>query len=220
MVLSSDDDSTFSNVAVTIASGDAVPVKYQVSATTSSAATFELTSPYQGETGYLYEGTTAATNAGIATVTNYGVKLAGIRPEFDVEAFRDYYEVRFNTTFSDNSITVTNSIKASEGAGSREKVALMEYMSMGNQGQNEMLAVPPRPRNTVGIGNCDMFSIITLSWTESVTGLVSTSPAKGAVNLAVELAAGELTDRDTEWAAAATVFDYFTGTTLTTQLDA
>ena len=55
-------------VAVTIASGDAVSVKY-VAAATAAAATFELDEPWQGPTGYVIMVPTEATNIGITTLT-------------------------------------------------------------------------------------------------------------------------------------------------------
>lgn len=129
-VIKSDDDSTWTLVAVTVASGDAIPVKYKAAATTAAAATFELDIAYQGETGYVYEGTTAATNMGIATSnTLYGIKISGQVIPFQLNKY-PYQKVNFGVTLTNfTSTTVTgNGVSsigsaASPGSGVPEQIA-------------------------------------------------------------------------------------------------
>lgn len=136
MVLSSDDDATFANVAVTIASGDAVPVMYKIGATATNSATFELDEPWQGETGYVYEGTTAATNIGIATLTSdtWGLKFTGLKqpfaPQVD-ENIKISFEVltdSFGTYGSEYK-----AVKPNKGHGTWGEVAQLEAYAQGNE---------------------------------------------------------------------------------------
>lgn len=146
MVLSSDDDSTFANVAVTIASGDAVPVKYKVDGTTSAAATFDLDEPWQGETGYIYEGTTAATNIGVTTLAadTWGLKFTGKALPVDAEK-RNYEKVRFELGLDGDfasTVPVTYSVKANEGVGNYGQIAILERQAQMNEGQAWVDAYP------------------------------------------------------------------------------
>ena len=140
MVLSSDDDSTFALVAVTIASGNAVPSQYIVSATTSAAATFELDVPYQGETGYVYEGTTAATNVGISTtVTNWGIKMMSNPQTFQLNKY-NYQKITFKAWLDGfTATTVTGEgvssigVASNQGVNTSEQVAeLSEFCNYNN----------------------------------------------------------------------------------------
>jgi hypothetical protein len=181
------DDTNTVFIAVTIASGDANEVKYRVNGAVTLAAAFTLDAEYAGETGFVEGGTTAATHTGVATVTNYGVKLTGIQADFDVAAFRNYYANRFTATFSDEGVTlVTASQGARNGTGMWQQVALDEYMTWGYEGQNEMTSIPPKARETKVVENGE-YSVINIEWTETVSGLVSNSAAKGSVIIYCEL---------------------------------
>ena len=70
-------------------------------------------------------------------------KYTGVASDFDVNAFRNYYSNRFTATFSDTSTLNTHVQGALDGTGVWQQVAMDEYMSMGNQGENQMLSVPP-----------------------------------------------------------------------------
>ncbi len=136
MVLSSADDSTFALVAVTIASGDAVPVKYKAAATTSSAATFELDEPWQGETGYVYEGTTAATNIGVATLTSdtWGLKFTGVKQPFNPQVDENV-KVNFDVltdSFGEYGVEY-KAVAPTPGNGTYAQVAELEMYAQGNE---------------------------------------------------------------------------------------
>lgn len=132
-VIKSVDDSTFTSVAVTISSGDSIPVKYKVAATTSTVANFELDVPWQGSTGYLYEGTSATTsNIGIATVTGYwGLKFTGIRQPFDpISDSLVNQKVYFDITSEDfRTTTEYKIVKMNPGVGTYESVSYKEIYS-------------------------------------------------------------------------------------------
>jgi hypothetical protein len=139
MVLS-DPAGTPATVAVTIASGNAVPVKYVAAATTSSAATFELDVAYQGETGYIYEGTTAATHIGIsATVTGWGIKMMSNPQTFQINKY-NYQKITFKAWLDGfTATTVTGEgvssigVASNQGVGTSEQVAeLSEFCNYNN----------------------------------------------------------------------------------------
>lgn len=119
-------------VAVTIATGDAVPVKYKIAATATNSATFELDVPWQGETGYVYEGTTAATNIGIATVTGYwGLKFTGVKQPWNpIEDSLTNQKVYFDITSEDfGTLTEYKAQKMNPGVGTYEQVSYQEIYS-------------------------------------------------------------------------------------------
>lgn len=145
-----------------------------------------LSVPYQGATTTI---TASAANIRVAEATAAaaasGVRLTGVQADFDVNAFRDYYVNRFTVTFSDESTLITTT-GARTGSGVWQQVAMDEYMSYGFEGQNDMLAVPPRFRDQAVIeGN--KYGCMEISWTESIQGLVSLQGGKGSVLVYVDL---------------------------------
>jgi len=145
LVLSSENDSTFATIAVTIASGDAVPVKYKAAATTSSAATFTLDVPWQGETGYVYEGTTAASQTGVTTATGYwGLKFSGLEQPFNpITDELTNSLVSFDITTEDfGSLVEYKATKPKYGTGTYAQVA---YQEMYSQWMDKAPIISKRP---------------------------------------------------------------------------
>jgi hypothetical protein len=160
---------------------------------------------YQGDTGLVAGGTTAATQAGlVATPGDYGVRLTGVEAPFDVNAFRDYYANRFTTSFSDSSTLITVS-GAQNGNGVWQQVAMDEYLNYGFEGENNQLAVPSVPRDQVvkipGVaGNTaatSRYSALNITWNEDMRGLVAMAPAKGNVIVYLNLDSAGLLDTST-----------------------
>lgn len=147
-------------VAVTIATGNAVPTKYRAVGTVSAAASFELDQAYQGETGLILDGTTLATNSGVATViTTWGLKLTGLPTQFVIGAKR-YEKSRWATTLQGCGVTdvATASTVANEGIGTYEQIAEFEWFAQGFLGQLERIQVPPVQfiQNVSATGNYSM----------------------------------------------------------------
>lgn len=155
---------------------------YVIDAITGAVVTLNI--PYQGETA---TGVVAGYNP--TAGTNFGVRLRGVQAPFDVTSFRNYYVNRFTASFSDENVDITHIQGASEGNGTWQRVALDEYMNYGYEGQNEMIAIPPRARDQEvkipgkgGVTALDAkYSVINIKWEESITGLVSKSGAEGNV---------------------------------------
>jgi len=123
-------------VAVTIVTGDAIPVKYKYAATTTAAATFELDEPWQGPTGYIINGTTEATNCGTATLTSdtWGLKFTGVMEPFNPVTDK-WTMVHFDVlggAFGSFG-TEYKLVKANEGHGNWRAVATLEQYSQGNE---------------------------------------------------------------------------------------
>jgi hypothetical protein len=145
------DDSSFTNVTVTIASGNTAPVRYVAATAASSAASFTLDIPWQGETGYVIGGTTAATHTGVvSSVTAWGIKINGLPQTIDqfnpaTDLFR---KVRFkaslkNLTANTATSTITEAVAAKEGSGMLESVAVIENNGGFKKGREFISAYPP-----------------------------------------------------------------------------
>ena len=175
MVLSSSDDSTFAAVAVTAASGDLIPVKYKAAATTSAAATFELDLPWQGPTGYLYEGTGATTTSsiGIATLTSdtWGLKFTGVKQPFDPQVDENVkisFEV-LTDSFGDYG-TEYKAVIPTKGQGTWQEVAQLEAYTQGNETWYRNSAYPSTPYRREGIAGTGGlgYDIITVNFKNTV----------------------------------------------------
>lgn len=158
--------------------------------TVDSATQITLDIPFQGTTDAsvdddFYHLIPSAT--GLAD--NFGIRLTGVAADFDVAKDRHYFVNRFTATFSDEDIVVTHSQGARTGTGVWQQVAMDEYMNYGYEGQNELIAVPATPRDAEvkvpGVGSntalTSKYSTLNISWTETITGLVSQSGARGNV---------------------------------------
>jgi hypothetical protein len=140
----SDPAGTPTTVAVTIATGDAVPIKYIASAATTTAATFELDVPYQGETGYAYTGTTAATHVGTSTTnTLWGIKLSGQAIPFQLNKY-PYQKASFSVGLTNFTSTVVtgngvNSIGYAPNPGVNVFEQVAETLEFCNYNQGKTL---------------------------------------------------------------------------------
>lgn len=166
---------------------------YKVTAVTAGTATTPATMtldvPFQAESTTIAFGSTEFITAAAAAAAEWGITITGLAAPFDVNKFRNYYANRFTATFSDESTLVSHTQGARNGNGVWQQVALDEYMSYGFEGQNEMLAVPPTMRDQEvkipGVGSITSatakYSVLSLSWTESVSGIVHASTQVGQV---------------------------------------
>lgn len=165
-------------------------------ATVTSPTSITLEIAYQGITEAIAVADVVVITAANAAIADFGIKLTGVQADFDVNAFRDYYVNRFTASFSDTNVITTHLQGASEGNGAWQRVALDEYMNYGFEGQNEMAAIPPKPRDQevkvpgrgVITALTAKYSVVNIKWTEDITGLVSKSGAEGNVLIYLNLA--------------------------------
>ena len=168
---------------------------YLVSAV-NSPTSITLATPFVGTTGAVAVVNVEVIAAAAAATANFGVRLTGVVAPFDVNQFRDYYANRFTATFSDSTTLVTHVQGAQNGTGMWQQVAMDEYMSYGFEGENNQLAVPSIPRDSIvkipGIGGntnlTSKYSAINIAWEESISGLVSMAGGKGNVIIYTNLA--------------------------------
>jgi hypothetical protein len=209
LVLKSDDDSTWTLVTVTIASGTSKAVKYVSTGATTTAATFAMDEPWQGETGYVYEGTTEATNAGVATFTTaavWGLKYAGIAQPFDATTGK-YQKVKFyiqpnaalNNSINpytgnaytyalgfDGSVSAYDVQAATEGSGAPEQVGEEESLLQW-QNKNVVLQVYPQTSYVKETDYSKRYALTTLVIKKQLSGMPGIQPATYmSLNIAVD----------------------------------
>ena len=193
--------SNTNNVTITnIVAGDAIKIAvaltspvYKVKSVTNGTATtpakIVLTYAYQGTTVSVAKATCRRILEAAHLIAEYGVQVRGVASDFDVNAFRNYYSNRFTATFSDTTVKVTHVQGALDGAGMWQQVAMEEYMSMGNQGENGMLGVPPTMR-TSSVVTDGQYDAISISVKEDINGLVSAEKADAEILIFVQDGSG------------------------------
>ena len=179
--------------ATTIAVGDLLRIGggavtdpvYKITALATTTVTLDVA--YQGAsgTGITIEYITAAD----AAIAEFGIQLRGVASDFDVNAFRNYYSNRFTATFSDTSTLNTHVTGAKDGVGVWQQVAMEEYMSMGNQGENSMLGVPPVMR-TSSVVTDGQYDCLQISVKEDINGLVSAEKADADILVFIQDGSG------------------------------
>lgn len=129
-----------------------------------------------------------------ASAAEFGVRLTGVKGNFDVARFRNYYAHRFTATFSDTTTPVNHIQGAFDGVGVYEKVAMDEYMTYGFEGMNDMLGVPPSARYAstqsaplIGTIDTNKYSAYQIEFSEPIGHLVSNDIAKGSVIIYLNL---------------------------------
>ncbi len=147
-----------------------------------NSATFELDEPWQGETGYVYEGTTEATNIGIATLTSdtWGLKFTGVKQPFNPQVDENI-KVNFDV-LTDSFRSYGNEYKAviaTKGHGTGEEVAQLEAYAQGNETWYRLSAYPPTPYRREAILT-NGYDVITVTFKNQVgfaaSGVTVTSP--------------------------------------------
>ena len=126
-VTTSPDDTTWTQATLTVVDAETVPVKLRALAAVSGAASFELDTPYQGETGYFIEGTSATANVGVATTgTLWGLKLK-------VLTAGNVYGYATQLVIQNSTKTV--SVGSSVGSGSYAQINALEKEGLAYRGQ-------------------------------------------------------------------------------------
>jgi len=182
-----DNNKTITNIAVgdciKIAAALTSPV-YKVKSVTNGTATTPakiiLTYAYQADTAIVAKGDARRILEAAHLIAEYGVQVRGVASDFDVNAFRNYYSNRFTATFSDTTVKVTHVDGAIDGNGVWQQVAMDEYMSMGNQGENQMLSVPPVMRTKTYVEGGEYASLMIES-NEDIQGLTAFNRERSSI---------------------------------------
>jgi hypothetical protein len=159
---------------ISLGSGTSLGVYKVIARAASGNLTLEY--PFQGETTTV----TGASTSFIATATgSFGIKITGIKQKYDVNRWRQYDKVRFNTFLEGfSTATVTNSVAAFDGTAVYEQVANDEYISWGDEGQVFVDQVPPlfREQDAV-IGT--QYNPVVLGWLDKLPSLIGAGENKG-----------------------------------------
>jgi hypothetical protein len=197
-------DSTLVTASAATASTNIVAGDYVAIAAATTSGVYKVKSKDGSgnltlETAYQSATTTIVASAANIRIANAaavaaasGVQLTGIVSDFDVDAFRNYYSNRFTATFSDTSTLNTHVQGAKDGVGVWQQVAMEEYMSMGNQGENSMLGVPPVMR-TSSVVTDGQYDCLQISVKEDINGLVSAEKADADILVFIQDGSGSPT---------------------------
>lgn len=174
-VTQTDDDASWAALTVTLNSGETTSIKYVCNGAASSAATFQLDEPWQGETAYVIEGTSLTLTAGkytIGTTPLWGLKLTGLALPYTSQTAitGKYQKVRFDvmpqsntnvpinlytgTAYSvmqgfDSTVYYGQYQAATEGSGSYEQVSEQESLSKwATAGNTQLQGYPNNPIQT------------------------------------------------------------------------
>lgn len=145
-----------------------------------SGTTITLTTPFVDSDEVIADTDLFLVTAALGNAADFKVKLTGKQANFDVASFRDYYVNRFTASFSDENAVIEHVQGATEGNGAWQAVAMDEYMNYGYEGQNDMIGIPPKPRDQEVIEG-GKYSVVNIKWREDITHLVSKSGAEGNV---------------------------------------
>lgn len=170
------DDNAPAYIAVTIATGNAVPVKYKVETGVTSGGSFTLEIPFQGETGYVVVGTTAATMSGIDTTpTAFGLKITGLKRRFSQAKKIEYSKPSWVTTLDGfGTTTVTSAQAMSLGSGTYEQVAMEDRLSditYGNKYVKDYLHSP-----NYYVEQCGEYGCVTIVWEDPLSMTIGPKP--------------------------------------------
>lgn len=212
MVLYSADDSTWANLAVTMTVGESKPVSYLAAATTSSAATFTLDKPWQGETCYLYEGTGTTTTAsiGVATLTTgyWGMKFSAKPQAFDpindsTLPVRFSVYVTTGTGFFATTVAPLYTQGDTPGSGTYKMIAAQEIQTQWQNKVSTNIQAYPRTVYKTEAGVNYVYNLTTLVVKKALnTTLIGAQPA---TYMTIEIATST-SALATDYATLTTVF--------------
>jgi hypothetical protein len=172
---------------ISIATGIGSPV-YKVAARNATTGVLTLEIAYNGET---ISGVTAGsalisvTTANATSATLWGIKITGIKQQYDVNRWRQYDKVRFNTFLEGfpavvNPTAVTTT-PAFDGIAVYEQVANDEYISWGDEGQVFVDQTPPLFREQDAVNT--QYSPAVIGWLDALPSLIGAGENKGQVIL-------------------------------------
>lgn len=156
-------------------------VVYKVASITSPTS-IVLEVPYQGTTGSIGVANVVVITAALAAAADFGIKITGLKQKYDVNRWRQYDKVRFNTFIQgftpSATVTAVTTTAAFDGVAVYEQVANDEYISWGDEGQVFVDQVPPlfREQDAV-IGQ--QYQPVIIGWLDRLPSLIGAGQNKG-----------------------------------------
>jgi hypothetical protein len=159
---------------------------YKVVAISGTTGNLTLDISYQGNTvSGVSAITNIATDATFANASDFGVKITGIKQKYDVNRWRQYDKVRFNTLLEGfGTDTPVENNAAFDGVAVYEQVANDEYISWGDEGQVFVDQVPPlfREQDAIDV----QYTPLVLGWLDRLPSLIGAGENKGQAILYFE----------------------------------
>ena len=185
---------------VAITTGTSTGV-YKVASRNTTTGVVTLEVAYNGDTvsGIVSTGSIAITVANASAATSWGIKITGVKQKYDVNRWRQYDKVRFNTFINQPftataTPTVVTNTAAFDGIGVYEQAANDEYISWGDEGQVFVDQVPPLFREQ-DADSTTQYSPAVISWLNQLPSLIGAGENKGQVIMyfAGALSSGQFT---------------------------
>jgi hypothetical protein len=156
-------------------------VVYKVASVTSPTS-IVLEVPYQGTTGSIGVANVEIITATLAASADFGIKITGLKQKYDVNRWRQYDKVRFNTFIQgftpSATVTAVTTTAAFDGVAVYEQVANDEYISWGDEGQVFVDQVPPLFREQdAAIGQ--QYQPVIIGWLDRLPSLIGAGQNKG-----------------------------------------
>lgn len=153
---------------------------YKVVDKNTNTGDLTLDIAYNGET---ITGVNAATNIRTPSGnigTDWGIKITGVKQKYDVNRWRQYDKVRFNTFINEPfAATPVTTTAAFDGIGVYEQAANDEYISWGDEGQVFVDQVPPLFREQDAADT--QYNPAVISWVDPLPSLIGAGENKGQV---------------------------------------
>lgn len=152
--------------------------------TAAGAGTFTMVLDYswQADSATILDTDTVSVTVG----TDWGIKIVGIKQKYDVNRWRQYDKVRFNTflegfpnTATPTAVTTT---AAFDGIAVYEQTANDEYISWGDEGQVFVDQVPPLFREQDAVVG-EQYNPVVISWLNKLPSLIGAGENKGQIIL-------------------------------------
>lgn len=177
-------DGTVTNVAagdfIRLGGTTTADVVYRVASVTSPTR-IVLNVPYQGTTGSIAVASVEVIAAASAATAAFGIKITGLKQQYDVNRWRQYDKVRFNPfinePFTGTPVTTT---AAFDGIGVYEQAANDEYISWGDEGQVFVDQVPPLFREQDAVVGTQ-YNPVVIGWLDRLPSLIGAGENKGQV---------------------------------------
>jgi len=154
---------------------------YKVASITPATNTIILETSYQGDTATILNAAMeVVTVAGLGS--DWGIKITGIKQKYDVNRWRQYDKVRFNTFLegfpNTATPTVVTTTSAFDGVAVYEQVANDEYISWGDEGQVFVDQVPPLFREQDAVVG-QQYQPAVIGWLDKLPSLIGAGENKG-----------------------------------------
>ena len=156
-------------------------VVYKVASVTSPT-NIVLEVPYQGTAASIGVANVEVITALAASTAAFGIKITGLKQKYDVNRWRQYDKVRFNTFIEgftpSSTVTAITTTAAFDGVAVYEQVANDEYISWGDEGQVFVDQVPPLFREQDAVVG-QQYQPVILGWLDRLPSLIGAGENKG-----------------------------------------